>query len=164
MKTNNNRRSYCKLGLLAAFVAVATMGASPHIARAVSVVDWGWNIRGELGDGTTTDRHTPVAVSGMTNGITTVTGGGFHNLAVKNGGLWAWGGNPEGQLGDGTTTQRNTPVPVSGLGSGVTAVAAGYGHSLAIEDGGVWAWGENDVGEIGDSAVTLLTLLQCTLR
>ena len=85
---------------------------------------WGYNNYGQLGDGTTTDRHTPVSVSGLT-GVTAIAGGYGHSLALKSDGtVWAWGYNSYGQLGDGTTTDRHTPVDVSGL-SGVTAIAGG---------------------------------------
>jgi Bacterial Ig-like domain/Regulator of chromosome condensation (RCC1) repeat len=92
---------------------------------------WGRNNIGQLGDGTTTDRNSPVQVSSL-SGITTVAGGELHSLALKNDGtVWAWGHNRAGQLGDGTNTERNSPVQVANL-SGVTAIAAGWQHSLAV--------------------------------
>src|SRR6185436_9930746 len=96
------------------------------------------------GDGTTTDRSTPVAVSGLT-GVVSISGGWRHSLALKSDGtVRAWGLNDYGQLGDGTTT-----VAVSGL-TGVIAISAGYAHSLALKsDGTVWAWGLNNWGQLG---------------
>ena len=82
----------------------------------------------------------------------TISGGGYHSLALKKDGtVWAWGHNEYGQLGDGTQTLgRLTPVQVSGL-SGVIAIAAGEYHSLALKsDGTVWAWGGNYEGQLGD--------------
>lgn len=77
---------------------------------------WGSNKSGKLGDGTTTDRYTPVQVSGMT-GVTAISGGWDHSVVLKNDGtVWAWGSNGNGQLGDGTTTDRLTPVKVNGSG------------------------------------------------
>ena len=76
---------------------------------------WGYNYNGQLGDGTTTNRLTPVLVSGITNAIN-VSSGGFHTCAtLSTGEIKCWGDNDYGQLGDGTTTDRLTPVLVSGL-------------------------------------------------
>ncbi|MGC9030112.1 MAG: RCC1 domain-containing protein [Desulfomonilaceae bacterium] len=76
---------------------------------------WGYNGYGQLGDGTTTNRLTPVQVSGLTN-VVAIAAGGLHSLAKKSDGtVWAWGYNGYGQLGDGTTTNRLTPVQVSGI-------------------------------------------------
>jgi alpha-tubulin suppressor-like RCC1 family protein len=110
---------------------------------------WGLNFSGQLGDGTTTDRHTPVQVQNL-SGVTAIAGGDNHSLAVKSDStVWAWGQNNNGQLGDGTTTERHTPVQVQNL-SGVKAIAAGAGYSLALKDDGtVWAWGANGVGQLG---------------
>jgi alpha-tubulin suppressor-like RCC1 family protein len=72
-----------------------------------------------------------VSVSGLTGGVTAIAGGGFHGLALKNGGVWAWGYNYYGQLGDGTRIQRSTLAPVSGLTTGVTVIAGGMYQSLA---------------------------------
>lgn len=116
---------------------------------------WGLNEYGQLGDGTTTDRHTPVQVSGLSD-IVSVAAGSYHAAALKDDGtVWAWGRNNWGQLGDGTTTDRWTPVQVSGL-SGAAAVDAGFIHTAALKaDGTVWAWGNNSSGRLGDGTQTL---------
>jgi len=73
---------------------------------------WGSNSQGQLGDGTTLDRSTPVQVSTITN-VTAISAGLADSIALKNlGTVWAWGNNKNGQLGDGTTTDRYTPVQV----------------------------------------------------
>lgn len=98
-----------------------------------TVLAWGANGSGQLGDGTTTDRHAPVQVVGL-SGVIGIAAGFEHSLALLDDGtVWAWGANAAGQLGDGTTTSQNTPVQVSNL-TGVTAIAAGASHSLAVGD------------------------------
>ena len=118
---------------------------------------WGNNEDGQLGDGTTTHRPTPVDVSGLGSGVSAVAAGEFHTCAVMaGGGVKCWGGNWDGQLGDGTTTSRSLPVDVSGLGSGVSAVAAGYGHTCALTAARrrVKCWGRNSEGQLGDGTTT----------
>jgi alpha-tubulin suppressor-like RCC1 family protein len=124
-----------------------------------TVLAWGSNSNGQLGNGTTTDSSTPVQVSNLT-GITAIAAGFAHTVALKNDGtVWAWGSNSNGQLGNGTMgtgTDSSTPVQVIGL-AGMIAVAAGQSHSVAlrnivglINDGTVWAWGSNSNGQLGN--------------
>lgn len=123
-----------------------------------TVKSFGENASGELGDGTSTDRNTPVSVIGL-SGIISVSGGGdqleAHSLALKkNGTVWAWGSNIYGGLGNGTTTNTNVPVQVLVL-TGVTAISAGGWHSAALKsDGTVWTWGWNTDGQLGDGTFT----------
>ena len=130
-----------------------------------TLLAWGYNLEGQLGDGTNTSRSTPVYVKSTSGtnltGVKAIAAGAHHTLALKNDGtVWAWGYNDNGQLGDGTTTNRLVPVQVKGAGgtgylTGVKAIAAGNSHSLALKtDGTVWAWGNNNRGQIGDGTLT----------
>jgi len=104
---------------------------------------WGRNNEGQLGDGTTINRYTPVKVM---EDVVAVSAGHSHAIAIKaDGSLWAWGRNDDGQLGDGTTTNRHTPVKVL---DDVVSAALGSFNTMAIRaDGSLWAWGWNYLEE-----------------
>ena len=111
---------------------------------------WGKNSSGQLGDGSTTNRLTPVQAIAAGSGVTNVAGSYYHMCAVINGGVKCWGANFVGQVGDGTTIGRFTPVQVISPGSGATAIATGDTHTCALINSGVQCWGNNDYGQLGD--------------
>jgi len=109
---------------------------------------WGWgdNWYGQLGDGTTAPRYSPVFIM---NNVVAVSAGARHTMAIMaDGTLWGWGYNSSGRLGDGTTATRHSPVFIM---DNIVAVSAGLSHTMAIcTSGGLWAWGENNSGQLGD--------------
>ncbi len=142
-------------------VAVA-VGANHSVALTStgSLLAWGANSSGQLGNGTVTSSSTPVAVR-LPSGTTAaaIAAGRDHNLVLTATGpapLLAWGANSKGQLGDGTVSGRSVPVAV-GLPPGptVTAIAGGGDHSLALTaDDTALAWGSNSRGQLGNGTTT----------
>jgi len=108
-----------------------------------SVRCWGRNYFGKLGDGTTTDRWVPTAVSDPGDAIGVALGGDHTCAVLSSGGVKCWGRNDNGQLGLGTTTETHTPANVNVASS--TQVTAGGHH----------CWGSNANGKLGDGTFVL---------
>jgi alpha-tubulin suppressor-like RCC1 family protein len=119
-----------------------------------TVMAWGFNSDGQLGDGNTVTSDVPVHVLGLSD-VVAISAGHRHDLAILgDGAVMAWGQNNTGQLGDGTTTNAYTPVPVTGL-SEVASISAGGDSSLALlQNGTVMSWGNNRFGQLGDGSTT----------
>src|SRR3989344_1483851 len=105
---------------------------------------WGYNLYGQLGDGTTSQRNSPVQI-GTDNNWVSISAGGYHTIAIKSDGtLWAWGSNDYGQLGDGTMVDKTTPAQI-GTDANWVSISAGDYHTIALKsDGTLWAWGRNN--------------------
>jgi len=123
------------------------------LKRDGTVWAWGDNDSGQLGDGTTIGRTTPLQIGGLSDvvAIAARNSTDAHDVAVKGDGtVWEW-----------PVAGRSTPVQVAGL-SGIVAVAEGGAHTLALgRDGSVWAWGSNASGQLGvETIVTRTTPVQ----
>jgi PKD repeat protein len=143
------RTTPVRVGSLTDIVAIA--GGRDHglaLRSDGTVWAWGSNDYGQLGDGTTTDRTSPVQV--MT-GAAEVIAGAFHSYARRTDGtVAAWGRNYRANLGDGTTTTRTRPVSVRNLAS-VVSIGSGRDTGMAVlADGRLMAWGHNSTGQVGD--------------
>ncbi|MFY1696791.1 RCC1 domain-containing protein [Solwaraspora sp. WMMA2101] len=150
-------------------IAVGTFH-SVALLRDRTVVAWGWNIRGQVGDGTHPYRLTPVQVCAVgqvapcdepLRGVRAVSANGDTTLAqLTDGTAVAWGSNLYGQLGDGTSVDRRTPVQVCAVGqvapcdrflTGVRSLAVAGRHSMAVVDNALAVtWGSNQYGQLGD--------------
>jgi alpha-tubulin suppressor-like RCC1 family protein len=128
-----------------------------------TVLAWGENDSGQLGDGNEANSYVPVEVQGL-SGVKAIAAGGDDSLAIlEDGTLMAWGGNSEGRLGEGKTWSEvessDVPVTVCEVGasapcaqhlSGVTGAAAGYSSTtVLLSNGTVVAMGSNTRGELG---------------
>ena len=127
-----------------------------------TVYAWGSNSFGQLGDGTTTNRNAPVAVT-IPGGATAVAAGGSHSLALaSDGNVFAWGQGSSGQLGQGETKPPldSSSVPLKVDAGAATlpfkAIAAGGLHSVALDaKGNVFTWGDNNLQQLGVGATAV---------
>ena len=101
---------------------------------------WGDNGYGQLGDGTTIGKTTPIKILDHVKEVS--LGGGYSAAIKEDGSLWLWGGNSfEGSI-------FVTPVKILDY---VKEVSLGEDHGAAIkEDGSLWLWGWNFFGQLGD--------------
>ncbi|WP_104092515.1 putative Ig domain-containing protein [Arthrobacter sp. GMC3] len=128
------------------------------------VYSWGRNTNGNLGDGTTTDRSTPVAVAAgaIPAGVDILqlsAGIGQAFVLGSDNKAYSWGYNAFGALGDGTVTDRLVPVAVvpGAIPAGVSITSISSGGSTAHligSDGKAYGWGYNGEGAIGDGTTT----------
>ncbi|MBL0030649.1 MAG: RCC1 repeat- and reductase domain-containing protein [Bacteroidetes bacterium] len=114
-----------------------------------SVWTWGENNLGQLGDGTTTTKLTPVQLFGLPPMID-IAAGFQHGLGLSvDSNVWAWGVNSAGEIGDDSLITRLNPIRLFSL-SGISKVFAGFRTSFALKnDSSLWAWGVNNYGQLG---------------
>ena len=133
-------------------------GSGPSAAIKTDGTLWTWsnNAQGQLGDGTTTNRSSPVQTVAAGTNWKQVSTGHLNCGAIKTDGtLWTWGFNGNGGLGDGTTTNRSSPVQTAAGGTNWKQLSLGYTTSGAIKtDGTLWMWGNNYYGGLGDNTTT----------
>lgn len=156
-----------KTGALSGKIVVDIAAGAFHNVALCSdgtIVSWGYNNHGQLGDGTRVNRNNPITVSpvGALIGkqVVSIAAGANHSFALcSDGTVAAWGYNDEGELGNGDTVSSLTPVLVKPdgvlAGRKIGSLAAGQYHTIALcTDGGLVAWGYNNRGQVGNSSTT----------
>ena len=135
------------------FVTITSMSADGFSTLDMSGNAWTWgdNTNGNLGDGTTTSRSSPVSIQTILNFVS-IEG----SCAIDtNNNCWAWGSNGSGQVGDGTTTPRSVPfLATAGFGfdGKVSSLSNGDSFKLGLTvDGYCYSWGDNTYGNLGDN-------------
>jgi alpha-tubulin suppressor-like RCC1 family protein len=133
---------------------VAVAGGGDHslaLLKDGTLRAWGTNTYGQVGDGTTTTRQTPVAVVGVRNAVAIAADSAISAAVLADGTVMTWG-HGNSALGRKTFT-RDAPHPIPALVDGVTgvrALAIGSIHMVALTNTGtVISWGDNMIGEIG---------------
>lgn len=138
---------------------VFTVAAGGWFTCADSLGDvscWGLNSSGQLGDGTTDSRYSPVSVE-LPGPASALGTGREHTCAsLDDGETYCWGYNTFGQLGTGTTDPSAEPVRID-MPAAVSALSAGEDHTCALTEGGEgYCWGRNTNGQIGEEGTDLI--------
>ena len=161
-----NRTTPLRVNLGDGVKAAAVTAGDDHVCALLtsgSVMCWGGNDFGQVGDGTSgTNRTSPVAVNlGVdehNNPVTAtaVVAGNNHTCAITSVGLACWGSGGSGQLGDGNTGNHYAPVAVN-VGSEISAVqlSLGFNSTCAVlSDSSLKCWGSNNSGQLGIGSTT----------
>ncbi|MDP6587417.1 MAG: hypothetical protein QF535_22405, partial [Anaerolineales bacterium] len=119
---------------------------------------WGKNDNGQIGDGSTTARSSPVQIGSLTTWSKAVTEGET-TLALNTGGeIFGWGRNNRGQAGLGDTVKTSSPVQIGSLTNWADIATMGsstYGNGFAINtDGELFSWGDGYAGTTGQGNAT----------
>ncbi|WP_315097058.1 hypothetical protein [uncultured Cellulomonas sp.] len=119
------------------------------VASTAGVYTWGEGGQGLPGDGTTSDRSTPVRV--LTGSWADVETSTWTNVAIRaDRTLWGWGANGWGQVGVGAGMPTTLPRQV-GTRADWASASAGYQHTLGTRtNGSLWAWGDDEYAALGD--------------
>ena len=153
------------IGINSATAVTASDNSSCALLNDQSVVCWGYNGRGELGNGTNSHSSVPTVVSLSAANVVKMVGGTNHFCALRSTGrVICWGSNAMGELGNPeatrlgntstTTTSSNVPLQVPALVD-VVNLFAGVGNTVggptcAITLAGqTWCWGENTFSNAG---------------
>ncbi len=117
---------------------------------------WGSNDHGQLGDGTTVDKTTPICPTGMHTQVRAVSVGLLHTCALRtDDSVWCWGRGTEGQLGNSAAVTSPVPVQVQGLTGQkpVSLHSGGYFNFVILDTGMTRAWGYNSQGMLADGTI-----------
>lgn len=137
-------------GLPASVSAIDASEQHNCVLGSGTVMCWGDNLYGQLGDGGTTGHPTPAAVSGLPAGIVRIAVGPRHACAIDGAGeVWCWGYNFAGQIGVAPAAdQQLEPLPrrVSGLGGAASALELGFVSSCALVGDARKCWGQMEDG------------------
>ena len=119
---------------------------------------WGANYQGQLGQGDTTNRSSPVQVGSASN-WRSIAAGCEHTVATAGDGtVWTWGKNQYGQLGLGDTISRNVPVQVGSATDWLSAAAGGNVTAALRRNASLWTWGNNLNDQLGNGESVFLTV------
>ena len=145
---------------------VLGVSSSAAITSEGRIFTWGENASGQLGDGTISNKSTPVDITEKftldeDEKVVDVSLGYVHMGALTSKGrLFTWGNNTYGQLGNGTNNLQINPTEITSylnLNSSETLISVrlgGYHTMVVTSDDRVFTWGNNTKGQLGNETFT----------
>jgi alpha-tubulin suppressor-like RCC1 family protein len=143
-----------------AVTITAGIGHTCALTDKGSVMCWGRNNYGQLGNGSTSNSTTPVNVVNFTEPVISISAGNNYTCALTvDGVIKCWGENRTGQLGYDTATYYSTPKEVIGLGGKASKIATGSLHTCALlVSDTIKCWGGISWSRLLGSAETAVSL------
>jgi alpha-tubulin suppressor-like RCC1 family protein len=132
-------------------------GAWPKRVAPKELYTWGANSNGQLGDGTTTNKSSPIQIGALTTWKSLSLNSSISRSPAgifTTGELYLWGNNSGGQLGLGDTTNRSSPVQVGSLTNWLQIAGDLFSSHAVKTDGTLWSWGDNGNGQLGNGTTT----------
>ena len=160
--TNNSNNPVDVVGLDSGVTHISISAGGQHTCAIQNgaAFCWGQGGEGRLGRGNADTSNIPVAVTGLSSGVTDISAGNRHSCAIQNGVAKCWGYGFRGRLGNGDTENQNTFVNVSDVTSvftndNVTSIISGEDTTCAVRNGAAFCWGYGFYGERGDGGSSL---------
>mgnify|MGYP005991616671 CR=1 FL=1 len=148
---HTDHSSPVKIEGLANIVAISRSNSHALLLKADgTVLAFGDNSKGQLGDGSTDHKDSPVIINGLSN-IVQISASAASYALDEDGHLWAWGSNNNGQLGNGVKDSDAHSIPTQiAIDEPVISIASGKGHAIALtESGKIYGWGLNFSSQVG---------------
>jgi len=124
----------CDAGATEPFVATSIAGGSENTCAVLddgSVLCWGHNEFGELGNGTKSRSYQPVAVVGITNAVAVALRYRDTCAVLDDGSVWCWGRERDSVV----------PVPVPGVSDAIAIAIGDMASCALLSSGSVQCWG-----------------------
>lgn len=151
----------CVGGICRARDAECVAGLTLGIAHSCAVdfqgtlLCWGRNDSGQVGNGNHEHQANPVVVSGLAPVSQVAAGMDFTCALTTGGAVHCWGRNQHGQLGVGSSADELlAPQQVASIESVIELRARRFHACARLASGEVWCWGNNENGQLGDNTTS----------
>jgi alpha-tubulin suppressor-like RCC1 family protein len=138
-------------------VDVATEGSAVGFCALLTtghVECWGYNVYGEVGNGTTTESNSPVKVKKIKTASSLIGGDDGYCAVLSTHSIDCWGRGDYGELGNGSDASSDKPVAVETITNGSKLVSGYLEYCATLTTKGLDCWGYNGAGQLGNGSMT----------